>query len=69
MILGDKQTAADAEPQRYFEHSFVSIQLNDIARTVKHGGAALAALDDIRLRIPSINHVFSTDNRCEWDQR
>ena len=41
----NKRLQTLAEPQRYFEHSFVSIQLNDIARTVKHGGAALAATD------------------------
>jgi hypothetical protein len=30
---------------------------------------SLCYLDDIRLRIGSIKHVFSIDNRREWGQR
>src|SRR2546425_1151309 len=31
-----------AESQRHFEHPFVSIQPNHVARTIEHGGAVLA---------------------------
>src|SRR5580693_6181191 len=34
-----------AETQRHVEHPFISVQLNDITRAVKHSGAAPAAAD------------------------
>src|SRR5271157_472534 len=34
-----------AEAQWHFEHPFISVQLNDVTRAVKHSGAAPAAAD------------------------
>ena len=34
-----------AEAQRYFEHPFISVQLDHVSRAVKHRGAALAAAE------------------------
>ena len=33
-----------AEAQRNFEHPFISVQLNDVARSLEHSRAALAAM-------------------------